>query len=183
MTMYEKDLEKILVSEEEIAERVGALAAEMDAYYKGEEVVLVCILKGAVTFFSDLVRLVSFPVQFDFMCVSSYGSGTVSSGKVQIKKDLSVDISGKNVLLVEDILDTGNTMAALIELLKERNPKDIKLCALLNKAERREQPIEADFSGFDIPDEFVVGYGLDYDERYRQLPFVGVLKHEVYEQS
>lgn len=181
MTLYEKDLEKILVSEEEIAARVKSLAEEMDAYYKGEEVVLVCILKGAVTFFSDLVRHVSFPVQFDFMCVSSYGSGAVSSGKVQIKKDLSVDISGKNVLLVEDILDTGNTMSALIELLKERNPKDIKLCALLNKAERRVQPIEADFSGFDIPDEFVVGYGLDYDERYRQLPFVGILKHEVYE--
>ncbi|MBE7010995.1 MAG: hypoxanthine phosphoribosyltransferase [Ruminococcaceae bacterium] len=179
--IIEKDVDRILVSKSEIAKRVKELALEMDEFYQGEEVVLVCILKGAVTFFSDLVRSVSFPVQFDFMCVSSYGSGSVSTGDVQIKKDLSVDISGKNVLLVEDILDTGNTMMALIELLKERNPKDIKLCTFLNKPARREQPIEADFCGFDIPDEFVIGYGLDYDERYRQMPYIGVLKREVYE--
>ncbi|MBE7022172.1 MAG: hypoxanthine phosphoribosyltransferase [Ruminococcaceae bacterium] len=180
MISIEKDIERVLISETEIAKRVKEMAAEMDAYYKGEEVVLACILKGAVTFFSDLVRLVSFPVQFDFMCVSSYGSGTSSSGSAKILKDLSVDITGKNLLLVEDILDSGNTMSALIKLLSSRNPKDIKLCCLLNKPSRRVQPITADFSGFDIPDEFVVGYGLDYDERYRQLPYVGVVKPSVY---
>lgn len=179
----EKDIEKVLITEEQLKERVYEIAQAMDAYYGEQEVVLVCILKGAVTFFSDLVRAVSFPVQFDFMCVSSYGSGTESSGRAKIIKDLSVDIAGKNVLIVEDILDSGNTLDALVKLLLSRNPKDIKLCCLLDKPERRVKPIKPDFGGFQIPDEFVVGYGLDYNEQYRQLPYVGVVKRCVYEKN
>jgi len=181
MIPMENDVEKVLISEAEIAEKIKELAKEMDTYYNGEEVVFVCILKGAVTFFTDLVRAVSFPVQFDFMCVSSYGAGTSSTGSAKILKDLSVDIAGKHVLIVEDILDSGNTLSALVKLLSSRNPKDIKLCCFLNKPSRRTKPIDADFVGYEIPDAFVVGYGLDYDERYRQLPYIGVLKPSVYE--
>ncbi|MBE7035548.1 MAG: hypoxanthine phosphoribosyltransferase [Ruminococcaceae bacterium] len=177
----EQNIEKVLITQEQIAAKVKELAAEMDAFYQDKEVLLICILKGSVTFFSDLTRVVSFPVMYDFMCVSSYGNSTVSGGSVRILKDVSVDIAGKHVLVVEDILDTGNTLTALFAQLEARNPASLKLCCFLDKPDRRTKPIEADFTGFQIPDEFVVGYGLDYDEQYRQLPYVGVLKRSVYE--
>ncbi len=157
------------------------MAAEISNFYQGKEVVLICILKGSITFFSDLARALRVPVIYDFMCVSSYGSSAVSGGSVRINKDLSVDITGKHVLIVEDILDTGNTLSALLLQLAARRPASLKLCCLLDKPDRRTKPVKADFVGFTIPDEFVIGYGLDYDERYRQLPYVGVLKRSVYE--
>ena len=181
MKHLDQDIERVLISEEEIAQKVKEIASEMGEFYQDKEVVLVCILKGSVTFFSDLTRVVPFPVAYDFMCVSSYGSGSVSGGSVRILKDLTVDISGKHVVIVEDILDTGNTLTALFAQLQARNPASLKLCCLLDKPDRRIKPIYADFVGFSIPDEFVVGYGLDYDEKYRQLPYVGVLKRSVYE--
>ncbi len=181
MKYLDQDVERVLISEEEIAQKVKEIAAEMGEFYQDKEVVLVCILKGSVTFFSDLTRVIPFPVMYDFMCVSSYGSGSVSGGSVRILKDLTVDISGKHVVIVEDILDTGNTLTALFAQLEARNPASLKLCCLLDKPDRRIKPIYADFVGFSIPDEFVVGYGLDYDEKYRQLPYVGVLKRSVYE--
>ncbi len=181
MKPLEKDIEKVLVNEEEICEKVKQIAKEMGDAYNGEEVVLVCILKGSVTFFADLVRAVPFPVIYDFMCVSSYGNSTVSSGSVRILKDLTVDIAGRHVVIVEDILDTGNTLHALFKQLKSRQPASLKLCCFLDKPSRRQKPVKADFCGFAIPDEFVVGYGLDYKEKYRQLPYVGVLRREIYE--
>ncbi|MGN1059212.1 MAG: hypoxanthine phosphoribosyltransferase [Clostridia bacterium] len=181
MNQLEKDVERVLLTEEQIAEKVKAMAAEISNFYQGKEVVLICILKGSITFFSDLARALRVPVIYDFMCVSSYGSSTVSGGSVRINKDLSVDITGKHVLIVEDILDTGNTLSALLVQLAARRPASLKLCCLLDKPERRTKPVKADFVGFTIPDEFVIGYGLDYDERYRQLPYVGVLKRSVYE--
>jgi len=181
LKFLEDNIERVLLSKEEIADKISVMAQEMGAYYQGREVVLVCILKGSVTFFSDLARELSFPVTYDFMCVSSYGNGAVSGGSVRINKDLSVDITDKHVVIVEDILDTGNTLFALFEQLKSRRPASLKLCCLLDKPERRQKPVEADFVGFCISDEFVVGYGLDYGEQYRQLPYVGVLKRSVYE--
>lgn len=181
MKNLEKDVDRVLISREEIKEKVKEIAAQMGECYQGKEVVMVCILKGSVTFFSDLIREVPFPVIFDFMCVSSYGSGAVSGGNVRILKDMSVDIAGKHVIVVEDILDTGNTLTALFEQLESRKPASLKLCCLLDKPDRRIKPIHADFIGFSIPDEFVIGYGLDYDEKYRQLPYVGILKRSVYE--
>lgn len=181
MENLKKDIEKVLITEEQIRDKVKEMAEEMGACYQGQEVVLVCILKGSVTFFSDLVRVLPFPVIYDFMCVSSYGSGAVSGGSVRILKDLTVDITGKHVLIVEDILDTGNTLHALFKQLHARQPASLRLCCFLDKPSRRTKPVYADFSGFAIPDEFVVGYGLDYDEKYRQLPYVGVLKRSVYE--
>ncbi len=181
MKHLEQNVERVLLSSEEIAEKVLDIAAKMNDVYQGKEVVLVCILKGSITFFSDLARKLSFPAAFDFMCVSSYGSGSVSGGSVRILKDLTVDITDKHVVVVEDILDTGNTLHALFQQLKARRPASLKLCCLLDKPDRRIKPVNADFVGFSIPDEFVVGYGLDYNEQYRQLPYVGILKRSVYE--
>ncbi|MBE7040906.1 MAG: hypoxanthine phosphoribosyltransferase [Ruminococcaceae bacterium] len=181
MKHLEENIERVLLTKEEIAAKVCEVAEEMGDFYKGQEVVMVCILKGSVTFFADLAREIPFPAVFDFMCVSSYGSGSVSGGSVRILKDLTVDITDKHVVIVEDILDTGNTLSALFEQLKARKPASLKLCCLLDKPDRRTKPISADFLGFTIPDEFVVGYGLDYNEAYRQLPYVGILKRSVYE--
>lgn len=181
MKNLEKDVESILLSKEQIAQRVKEMADAMSEYYQGKEVVMVCILKGSITFFADLARELSIPLVYDFMCVSSYGSGTISGGSVRILKDLTVDITDKHVLIVEDILDTGNTLSALLEQLEARRPASLKLCCLLDKPDRRLKPIRADFTGFSIPDEFVIGYGLDYNEKYRQLPYVGILKRSVYE--
>ena len=175
-----KDIEYVLVNEEEIENKIKEIAEALNAYYKDEEVIAVCILKGSVPFYWDLIKKLSFPVKFDFMCVSSYSSGTVSTGEIKILKDLVVDIEGKNVLVVEDILDSGNTLYSLKEILNKRRPKDVKICTLLDKPERRTKEIQADFLGFTIEDKFVVGYGLDYDEKYRQLPYIGVLKESVY---
>ena len=174
------NIDHILITEEEIAAKVKEIADQINKDYEGKEIVCVCILKGAVIFFGNLVKNLNMPLSFDFMIVSSYESGTVSSGKLKIKKDLEQDICGKHVIIIEDILDTGNTLKSLKNELISRKPASIKLCSLLDKPSRRTADIECDYIGFKIPDEFVVGYGLDFDEKYRHLPYIGVLKPECY---
>ena len=157
------------------------LGAQISRDYAGKNLVLVSILKGSVVFMADLMRAVSIPCNIDFMVVSSYGgSNTTTSGLVKIIKDLDGDLSGKDVLIVEDILDTGVTLSNLVPMLKMRNPNSVKICTILDKPSRRKADIQPNYEGFQVPDEFVVGYGLDYDEKYRNLPYVGVLKPEVY---
>ena len=171
-----------LIPEEEVEKRICEIAAQISKDYEGKNLVLVSILKGSVVFMADLMRAVSIPCSIDFMVVSSYGgSNTVTSGLVKIIKDLDGDLSGKDVLIVEDILDTGVTLSNLVPMLKMRNPNSVKICTILDKPSRRKADIQPDYEGFQVPDEFVVGYGLDYDEKYRNLPYVGVLKPEVYE--
>lgn len=166
----------VLISEEEIAARVSEIAQEISRDFSGHEVLLVGILKGAVIFMADLARKISVPVAMDFMSVSSYGSSTKSSGAVQIIKDLEVDIVDKNLLVVEDIVDTGLTLKYLLEILWARGPASVKTCALLDKPEARQVEVPIDYLGFTIPNQFAVGYGLDYDQKYRNLPYVGILK-------
>ena len=175
-----QDLQKILLNSEQIARRVKELGDEITRDYKGESVLMVAILRGAVVFFADLVKSVDLDVRFDFMVVSSYGSSSTSSGEVRIVKDISQPIEGKNVILVEDIIDTGNTLKNLKKMLLTRNPKSLKIASLLDKPSRRKVEIEGDYVGFEVPNEFVVGYGLDYAEKYRNLPEIGVLKPEIY---
>lgn len=175
-----EDIRNILLSEEEIAKRVKELGKQLTEEYKGRELLVVGILKGCMLFLSDLVRTIDLPLTMDFMVVSSYGTATKSSGVVRIIKDLEREIEGKDVLIVEDIVDSGLTLSYLIENLKTRNPNSIKVCSLLDKPDRRKAQVDIAYVGFKIPDEFVVGYGLDYAERYRNLPFVCVLKPEVY---
>jgi len=177
------DIQKILFTADEIKERVYEIAKQLNEDYKGEEVVFVCILKGSLPFFADLVRAVNFPVIFDMVCASSYGASTESSGTLKIKLDSGISYENKNVIIVEDILDTGNTLYNLLEHFSMRKPKSMKLCCLLDKPSRHIRNIKADYIGFEIPDEFVVGYGLDYAEKYRELPYVAVLKREVYENN
>lgn len=174
-------VKEVLISEEELKQRVAELGKQISEDYRGEDVVLVCVLKGAVMFFSDLARHITGNVTLDFISCSSYGSSTVSSGVVRILKDLDRPVEGKNVVVVEDIVDTGTTLHYLLKNLKSRNTKSVRLAALLNKPDRRKVDVHVDYQGFVIPDYFVVGYGLDYDEKYRQLPYVGVLKEEVYQ--
>ncbi len=176
-----KDIQEVLFTADEIHEKVIQIAKKLDSIYQNKEVIMVGIMKGSLPFYTDLVRAVHFPVIFDFMCVSSYGSSSVSSGTLKVSLDLKMDIENKNVIIVEDILDTGNTLFNLREALLARNPKTLALCTLLDKPSRRLRDIEADFKGFTIPDAFVVGYGLDYSEKYRSLPYIGVLKPEIYE--
>lgn len=164
-----------LISEEKLKTRVQEIAREITEYYNGEEVKTVCVLKGAVMFMVDLVKNVNLPVKFDFMDVSSYGNSTESSGNIKILKDLDDPIEGENILIVEDIIDSGRTLHYLIDYLKSKNPKSVKLCTLFDKPDRREFDVHVDWTGFDIPDEFIVGYGLDYAQRYRNLPYIGVL--------
>ena len=164
---------KVLIDEEKIAKRVAELGAQIEKDYEGKEPIVVAILKGSIIFYGDLVRKIKLPIRFDTMAVSSYGSGTSSSGNVKIKKDMSHDICDKDVLIIEDIIDSGNTMKSLTALLEHRGAKSIRVCAFLDKPSRRQTDFEADYS---IPDEFVVGYGLDYDEKYRNLPYIGVLE-------
>ena len=179
MSMHD-DIKNVLVSEEELKAKVAELGAQISRDYEGKNLVLVSILKGSVVFMADLMRAVSIPCSIDFMVVSSYGgSNTTTSGLVKIIKD--GDLSGKDVLIVEDILDTGVTLSNLVPMLKMRNPNSVKICTILDKPSRRKADIQPDYEGFQVPDEFVVGYGLDYDEKYRNLPYVGVLKPEVYE--
>ena len=166
----------VMISEEEIEKRVCELAAQISSDFAGETVKLICILKGSAFFACELAKRITVPVMIDFMQVSSYGSGTVSSGTVQIKKDLDEPLKDENVIIVEDIIDSGRTLYYLIDVLKKRNPKSIQLCTLLDKPERRERDVKVDYVGFNIPDEFVVGYGLDYAQRYRNLPFIGVVE-------
>lgn len=178
--MLEQDIKCVLFSEEQLEQRVCELAAQIDRDYAGKEPLLVSVLRGSFVFMADLVRHITLPCTVDFMAVSSYGSGTTSSGQVKIIKDLSEQIEGKDVIVVEDILDSGNTLHYLFQLLQARHPASIKLATLLDKPSRRTKPIAADYVGFEVPDEFVVGYGLDYDELYRNLPYIGVLKPRVY---
>ena len=174
------DVERILFTEEQLRQRVAELGAQITKDYAGKAPVLASILRGSYIFMADLTRQINLPLSVDFMAVSSYGAGTTSSGQVKIVKDLSEQIEGKDVIVVEDILDSGNTLSYLLKLLEARHPASIRLCTLLDKPERRTKPIQADYCGFTIPDAFVVGYGLDYDEKYRNLPYIGVLKPLVY---
>lgn len=167
-----------LISEADVDAKIAELGRKISEDYEGESVFLLCILKGGVFFTTELAKRIRVPVSMDFMSVSSYGAQTESSGVVRIVKDLDTSIEGKNVLVVEDIIDTGRTLAYLMENLKQRNPKSLKLCALLDKPERRVTEVAVDYRGFQIPDEFVVGYGMDYDQKYRNLPYIGVVEFE-----
>ena len=178
--MLEQDIDRVLFTEEQLQARVAEIAAQIDRDYAGKQPLLVSVLRGSFVFMADLVRRITLPCTVDFIAVSSYGSGTTSSGQVKIVKDLSEQIEGKDVIVVEDILDSGNTLSYLLKLLEARHPASIRLCTLLDKPERRTKPVAVQYSGFSIPDEFVVGYGLDYDEKYRNLPYIGVLKPSVY---
>ena len=174
------DIASVLISREEIATKIAEVAARIDADYDGREVLLVGVLKGAVMLMADLARSLSLPVSMEFMAVSSYGSSTTSSGVVRILKDLDRDIAGRHVLVVEDIIDSGLTLSWLLRNLRSRNPASVEVFALLRKPDAIQVDVPLRYLGFDIPNEFVVGYGLDYAERYRSLPFVGTLRPEVY---
>jgi len=175
------DIKEVLFTEDKIAKKVQELGKLISEDYKGEDLFIIGVLKGANVFLSDLIRKITVPVTIDFMAVSSYGSYTESSGVVKIIKDLDFSIENKNILIVEDIIDTGLTLKYLRENLITRGPKSIKICSLLDKPERRKADIKIDYIGFEIPDEFIVGYGIDYAEKYRNLPFIATLKQEVYE--
>ena len=175
-----EDIKEVLVSTEAIATRVKEIGDEISADYAGKDILMIGVLRGAVIFMADLARAISRPVAIDFMAVSSYGAATHSSGVVRILKDLDEDIEGKHLLIVEDIIDSGLTLKYLVENLKSRKPASIKVCTLLSKPSRRKVDVPVDYNGFTIPDQFVVGYGLDYAEKYRNLPFIGVLKPESY---
>lgn len=175
-----KDIQTVLVTEEQLKSKVEALGKEITEHYNGEEVIVIGVLKGCTVFMSDLIRCIDLPLQIDFMVASSYGNDTKTSGNVKIIKDINVDVHNKNVIIVEDIIDTGLTMKNLKEIFEVRQCKSIKICTLLDKKERRKVEVSADYVGFDIPDEFVVGYGLDYAGKYRNIPEICVLKPEVY---
>ncbi len=175
----QEDIAEVLVSEDRIKAKVAELGRRISDDYRGEELLLVGLLRGAIVFLSDLMRKISIPVHLDFIGVTSYGAGT-RSGAVRLVMDLETDIAGRHVLIVEDIVDTGKTLACLKEKLTARRPASLRICALLDKPQRREVPIEVDYVGFKIPDKFVVGYGLDFAGGYRNLPFVGVLKESLY---
>lgn len=178
--MLDQDIERVLFSEAQLKTRVAEIAAEIDRDYEGKAPMLISVLRGSFVFMADLVRHITAPCTVDFMAVSSYGTGTTSTGQVQIAKDLSDSIEGRDVIVVEDILDSGNTLSYLLQVLQARKPASLRLCTLLDKPSRRTKPVELSYSGFAIPDEFVVGYGLDYAEKYRNLPYIGVLKPCVY---
>ncbi|MDW2800302.1 hypoxanthine phosphoribosyltransferase [Clostridium boliviensis] len=170
---------RVMLSEEEIATRIKEIAEEISRDYKGKPLHLICILKGGIFFTCELAKRIELPLTMDFMSVSSYGSGTVSSGIVKIIKDLDDPIEGKDVLIVEDIIDSGNTLSYLIEVLKQRNPNSVELCTLLDKPERRvKKQVEVKYTCFTVPDEFIIGYGLDYDQIYRNLPYIGVIEQQ-----
>lgn len=171
-----EDQVDIMFSEEEVAAKIKEMGRQISEDYAGKSIHMVCVLKGGVFFMTELAKRISVPVSMDFMCVSSYGNETKSSGNLIIKKDLDEPIEGMDVLVVEDIIDSGRTLSNLLELLKERNPKSLKLCTLLNKPDRRVVDVDIDYNGYTIPDEFVVGYGLDYAQKYRNLPFIGIVR-------
>ena len=178
--MIHPDVEQVLYSEQELRQRVKELGCQITADYAGREPLLVSVLRGSYIFMADLTRAINLSVTVDFMVVSSYGAGTASYGQVEIKKDLSDSIEGRDLLIVEDILDSGNTLYYLMDVLRARKPASIRICTLMDKPERRTKPITANYVGFTIPDAFIVGYGLDFNEKYRNLPYVGVLKQSVY---
>ena len=175
-----EDLSCIWISKEQIAEKVKEIAKQLDEDYKDINPLVVCVLKGAVMFFTDIIKAMTIPLEIDFMAISSYGNGA-TSGVVKFVKDLDVSVTGRHVIIIEDIIDTGNTLYYLKNILNGRDPASVKLCVLLDKYERREADIKVDYKAFDIRDEFVVGYGLDYAEKYRNLDEIGVLKREIYE--
>lgn len=175
-----KDIEKVLYSEEVILNKVKELGNIISTDYDGKVPVFIGVLKGSFVFMSDLMRSINISCQIEFMAVSSYGNKSETTGAVKITQDLSTDIEGRHVIIIEDILDSGLTLSYLVNYLKGRNPASIKICALLDKPERRQADVTADYLGFEVPDEFVVGYGLDYAEKYRNLPYIGILKREVY---
>ena len=174
------DVKEILISEDSIKEKVKELGQRISKDYEGESVFLIGILKGSVPFMADLMREITIPVTMDFMAVSSYGNGTSSTGVIRILKDLDFEIKDKNIIIVEDIIDSGITLSYLVDYLKNRGPKNIEIAALLTKPERNKVKVDAKYIGYEVPDKFVVGYGLDYAEKYRNLPYIGVLKEEVY---
>lgn len=179
MSMHE-DVKEVLLSADQIAVRVAEMGATLTRDYAGKQLSLICILKGASIFGADLYRHIDMPATIDFMAISSYGNRTQSTGVVRITKDLDVSIEDKDVLIVEDIIDSGLTLSYLLENLRSRRPASLRTCVLLDKPERREVQYTPDYTGFTIPDQFVIGYGLDYAERYRNLPYIGVLKPSVY---
>lgn len=179
-----KDIKSVLYSEEQLQARVAELGAAITRDYQDKEnILLVSVLRGSYIFMADLSRAIDLPVTIDFMFVSSYGAGTKSSGQVEIKKDISLNLEGYHVIIVEDILDSGNTLYYLTKMLRARKVASISVCTLLDKPARRTKPITADYAGFEVPDAFVVGYGLDFDQKYRNLPYIGILKPEVYENA
>ena len=167
---------RVLIGEEELNRRIAEIGAQISRDYEGEQVCLICILKGAAFFSCELSKRITLPVNLEFMSVSSYGASTVSSGVIEMKRDLEESIENKNVIVVEDIIDTGRTLKYLFEELRGRGPKSIKLCTMLDKPQRRVVDVRPDYVGFEVPDEFVVGYGLDYSQRYRNLPYIGILE-------
>ncbi len=181
-SVFSGDISEIIISEKQIKQRIEELGKEIsESYNEDDDIVMLCILRGAIIFMADLAREINLPVTFDFMDVSSYGTGTESSGVVRIIKDMEENIEGRHLLIVEDIIDTGLTLKHVVDMLQTRKPASIKVVTLLDKPERREQKqIDADYNGFEIPDEFVVGYGLDFAEKYRNLSYIGVLKEEMY---
>lgn len=175
------DISSVFFSQEDLAQIVTRLGKQISEDYKNKNLLLVSILKGSIVFMSDLMRSITIPCRIDFMAVSSYGSGIKSSGTVKIIKDLDLNLEGYDLLIVEDILDSGRTLSSLMDMLSLRKPKSIEICTLFDKPERREADVKAKYIGAQVPDAFIVGYGLDYDEKYRNLPFVGVVKPEIYE--
>lgn len=176
-----KDIKEVLFTERQIAVMVERIGEEISRDYKDKNLLLVSVLKGSVAFMADLMRSIHIPARIDFMAVSSYGSGTKTTGVVKIIKDLDIELEGYDMVIVEDILDSGKTLSYLLDIIRSRNPRSIRLCTLFDKPERREVDVMADYVGSEIPDKFIVGYGLDYDEMYRNLPFVGILDPSIYE--
>lgn len=173
-----KENVRVLITEDDVDKKIGEIGKKISEEYAGKNVHLICVLKGGVFFMCELAKRITVPVSMDFMSVSSYGSGTESSGSIKMIKDLDESIEGKDVIIVEDIIDSGRTLSKLVELLKTRKPKSMKICTLLDKPDRRVVDVHVDYTCFNIPDEFVVGYGLDYDQRYRNLPYIGVVEFE-----
>ncbi len=180
--MY-NDIEQIWISKEDLSKRIKEIALELDEEYKGKNPLMICILRGAVMFFADLIREMKIPLEIDFMSISSYGAGVNSTGEVKLVKDLDTKLAGRDVIIVEDIIDTGYTLQYLKKNLNTRNPNSIKTCCLLDKPSRREVETYPDFKGFEIENQFVVGYGLDFDQNYRNLPEIGILKPSVYQEE
>ena len=178
--MMKNDIQEVLFSEQQLADKVKELGARISADYEGKDPLIVSVLKGSYVFMADLTRRISIPCNVDFMAVSSYGAGTKTTGEVQIIKDIGSKIDGRHLIIVEDILDSGVTLSFLMKVLKARGAASIRLCTLLYKPERRKVDVPVDYLGFEIPDAFVVGYGLDYAEKYRNLPYIGILKPSVY---
>ncbi len=177
------DIVKVLISEQQLQQKVKELAKAITNDYQGKNLMLICVLKGGVMFATDLMKNITIPVKIDFMAISSYGMSTTTSGVVRILKDLEAEVAGKDLLIVEDIVDSGLTLKYLKEMLLSRKPNSLKVCTILDKPEGRQVEVKADYVGFNIPDKFVVGYGLDYAEKYRNLPFIGILKPEIYKNA